>query len=48
MLRDKATAKSDHNGQFFIANNNHVPRLVVAVSRDKSIGVEAEPWSAEL
>ena len=26
-LRDKATAKSDHSGQFFIADDNRVPSL---------------------
>ena len=26
-LRDKATAKSDHSGQFFIADDNRVPGL---------------------
>ena len=35
-LRDTATAKSDHSAQFFIADNNRVPSLVVAGSSDKT------------
>jgi hypothetical protein len=37
-VRDKATAKSDHSGQSFIADNNRVPTLVVAGSSDKTPG----------
>jgi hypothetical protein len=36
MLREKATAKSDHRGQFFIADNKRLPSRVVAASGEKT------------
>ena len=37
-LRDKATAKSDHSGQFFIADDNRVSQLVVAGVQQQNAG----------
>jgi hypothetical protein len=37
MVREKATAKSDHSGQFFIATNKRLPCRVVAASSEKTL-----------
>ena len=37
-LTDRATAKSDHSGQFLTADVSHLSSLVVARLSDKTLG----------